>query len=132
MIGAILVSTFDTPPMITETDLAAMQAGAVILDATCGYGEGYLPTAGPVQSPGDPPRVVRGVLHVKLDTLPVLVPRTASQAYTANAMPYLLRLAHVVLRGVQDPVVASACIARDGTLVHPVCQEHAAFFGVQA
>ncbi|MGH3923431.1 MAG: NAD(P)-dependent oxidoreductase, partial [Pseudonocardiaceae bacterium] len=68
VIGAILVSTFDTPPMITKADLAAMQAGAVIVDATCGYGDGYLPTAGPVQSPGDPPHVVYGVLHVKLDT----------------------------------------------------------------
>ncbi|MGH3719154.1 MAG: NAD(P)-dependent oxidoreductase [Pseudonocardiaceae bacterium] len=132
VIGAILVSTFDTPPMITENDLAAMQAGAVIVDATCGYGEGYLPTAGPVQSPGDPPHLVCDVLHVKLDTLPALVPRSASQAYTANAAPYLLRLAQVVLRGVHDPVVSSACIARDGALVHPVCQRHAAFFGVSA
>jgi alanine dehydrogenase len=132
VIGAILVSTFDTPPMITESDLAAMQAGAVIVDATCGYGEGYLPTAGPVQAPGDPPRVVGGVLHVKLDTLPALVPRTASQAYTANAAPYLVRLAHVALHDVDDPVITSACIARNGALVHPICQQHAAYFGVPA
>lgn len=132
VIGAILVSTFDTPPMITEADLAAMQVGAVIVDATCGYGEGYLPTAGPVQAPGDPPRLVGRVLHVKLDTLPALVPRTASQAYTANAARYLVRLARVVLRGVDDPVITSACIARDGALVHPVCQRHAAFFGIPA
>ncbi len=132
VIGAILVSTFDTPPMITKTDLAAMRDGAVIVDATCGYGEGYLPTAGPVQAPGDPPCVVGGVLHVKLDTLPALVPLTASQAYTANAAPYLVRLAHVVFREVDDPVISSACIARDGALVHPACQQHAAFFGVPA
>ncbi len=132
VIGAILVSTFVTPPMITEIDLAAMQAGAVIVDATCGYGDGYLPTAGPVQKPGDPPHVVGGVLHVKLDALPALVPQTASQAYTANAMPYLVRLADVVLRNVDDPVITSACIARNGALVHPVCQQHAAFFGVPA
>lgn len=76
--------------------------------------------------------MTRPALHVKLDSLPALVPRTASQAYTANAVPYLARLAHVVLRGVDDPVIASACIARDGALVHPVCQQHAAFFGVPA
>jgi alanine dehydrogenase len=116
--------------MITEADLAAMQPGAVIVDATCGYGPGYLPTAGPVQEPGTPPHVVNGVLHVKLDTLPSLVPRTASQAYTAAAAPYLLRLANHVLNGSDDPVVASACIARDGQLVHPVCQQHAAFYGL--
>ncbi|MGH3929684.1 MAG: NAD(P)-dependent oxidoreductase, partial [Pseudonocardiaceae bacterium] len=132
VIGAILVSTFDTPAMITKADLATMQAGAVIVDATCGYGDGYLPTAGPVQSPGDPPRVLDGVLHVKLDTLPALVPRTASQAYTTNAGPYLVRLARVALRGSHDPVISSACIARDGVLVHPVCQHHAARYGVPA
>lgn len=132
VIGAILVSTFDTPPMIAEADLAAMQAGAVIVDATCGYGAGFLPTTGAVQAPGDPPRVVGGVLHVKLDALPALVPLTASQAYTANAAPYLVRLARVALHEVDDPVITSACIARDGAIVHPVCQQHAAFLGVPA
>jgi alanine dehydrogenase len=43
VIGTILVSTFDTPPMITETDLRLMKPGAVIVDATCGYGPGFLP-----------------------------------------------------------------------------------------
>jgi len=132
VIGAILVSTIDTPPMITRADLAVMKAGAVIVDATCGYGDGYLPTAGPVQSPGDPPRMVDGVLHVKLDTLPALVPQTASQAYTANAAAYLVRLAGVALHGSHDPVITSACIARDGTLMHPVCQQHAAYYGILA
>ncbi len=128
VIGAILISTFDTPPMITATDLAAMRRGAVIVDATCGYGPGYLPTAGPVQPPEAPPHVVNGVLHVKIDTLPALVPRTASHAFTAIAAPYLLRLAHHALHGADDPVAASACIARDGELVHPVCRQHAAFY----
>jgi alanine dehydrogenase len=130
VIGTILVSTFDTPPMITRADLAVMKAGAVIVDATCGYGDGYLPTAGPVQSPGDPPHVVDGVLHVKLDTLPALVPRTASQAYPAKAAPYLVRLARVALHGSHDPVITSACIARDGALMHPVCQQHAGRYGI--
>jgi alanine dehydrogenase len=128
VVGAILVSTYDTPPMIREAELALMPAGAVIVDATCGYGPGYLPTAGPVQSPGDAPRIVGGVLHVKLDTLPALVPRTASQAYSNAAAPYLVRMARHALGGVPDPVVAAACIARDGELVHPVCRQHAAFY----
>ena len=38
VIGAILVSTWDTPAMITEADLRLMRVGAVIVDATCGYG----------------------------------------------------------------------------------------------
>jgi len=132
VVGAILISTYDTPSMITDADLQAMKEGAVIVDATCGYGEGYLPTAGPVQQPGDPPRVSHGVLHVKIDTLPALVPVTTSAAYTANAAPYLVRLADVALRGAHDAAVETARIVRDGRLVHPVCRQHAAFYGVPA
>lgn len=132
VIGAILVSTFDTPPMITETDLRGMKTGSVIVDATCGYGEGYLPTVGPVQRPGDPPVVVAGVLHLKLDALPALVPVTTTEAYTAVAAPYLVRLADVALRGAVDPAIETARLVQDGRLVHPVCRQHASFYGTLA
>lgn len=118
--------------MITESDLRGMKPGAVIVDATCGYGNGYLPTAGPVQQPGDPPRVVEGVLHIKLDALPALVPLTATEAYTVNAAPFLVRLARVALQGAPDPAIEAARIAQDGRLVHPVCHQHAAVYGLQA
>jgi alanine dehydrogenase len=129
VIGAILISTYDTPPMITRDDLRGMQPGAVIVDATCGYGSGYLPTAGPIQQPGDPPRLVDGILHVKLDALPALVPLTATAAYTTAAGPYLARLACHVLRGTPDPAIESGCVARGGSLVHPVLHAHAVFYG---
>ncbi|MFV2198489.1 NAD(P)-dependent oxidoreductase [Nocardiopsis sp. LOL_012] len=125
VIGAILISTHTTPPMITRAHLATMRPGAVIVDATCGYGDGYLPTAGPVQNSGDPPRVVDGIVHVKVDVLPRLVPMTASHAYTRAAAPYLVRLARHVLHGVKDPGAESALIADKGALVHPVVREHA-------
>jgi alanine dehydrogenase len=132
VVGAILVSTFDTAPMITEGDLREMKTGAVIVDATCGYGDGYLPTAGTVQQPGDAPRVTQGVLHVKLDAFPALVPVTTTEAYTSNAAPYLVRLARVALLGASDPVLEAARIAHNGRLVHPVCRQHAALYGVPA
>lgn len=125
VIGAILISTHTTTAMITRAHLATMRPGAVIVDATCGYGDGYLPTAGPLQRVGDPPRQVEGVLHVKLDALPQTVPVTASHAYAHAAAPYLLRLAHRVLAGVEDQIVDTALIARRGALVHPVVCEHA-------
>ena len=130
VIGAILVSTWDTPALITEADLKLMRAGAVIVDATCGYGPGYLPTAGPVQAPGDPPREVAGILHVKLDMLPALVPVTATSAYTVNAAPYLERLARTALLGTPDPVIEAARISSNGRLVHPVAAQHARFYGL--
>jgi alanine dehydrogenase len=131
VIGAILVSTWDTPAMITEDDLKAMQPGAVIVDATCGYGPGYLPTAGPVQAPGAPPRTVAGILHVKLDMLPAIVPVTATSAYVANAAPYLERLARTALQGTRDSAIEAARIAAGGHLVHPVTVQHARIYGLQ-
>lgn len=131
VIGAVLVSTWDTPAMITEDDLKVMRPGAVIVDATCGYGPGYLPTAGPVQAPGTPPRTVAGILQVKLDMLPALVPVTATSAYVANATPYLERLARTALQGAQDPAIEAARIAAGGHLVHPVTVQHARIYGLQ-
>ncbi|GAA0976896.1 alanine dehydrogenase [Nocardiopsis tropica] len=125
VIGALLISTHTTPAMIDRPHLAAMRPGAVIVDATCGYGPGYLPTAGQVQQPGDAPRIVEGVLHVKLDALPRLVPHTASHAYAHAAAPYLLRLARHVLDQAPDEGARSALIAQGGELVHPVVREHA-------
>lgn|GEM_PF-2526697 len=132
VIGAILISTYDTPAMITAEDLTRMRPGAVIVDATCGYGRGYLPTAGPVQQPGDAPRTVGGILHVKLDALPALVPVTATAAYTDRIAPYLVRLARVALAGATDPAIDSARIATGGRLVHPICQQHATFYSQPA
>jgi alanine dehydrogenase len=131
VIGTILVSTYDTPPMISEADLALMRPGAVIVDVTCGYGPGYLPTAGPVQQPGDPPHVIAGILHVKIDMLPALVPVTSTAAYTSNAASYLERLAEVTLLGKQDPAIESARIAHEGRLIHPVLVQHARIYGLQ-
>jgi alanine dehydrogenase len=131
VIGAILDSTWDTPAMIIEDDLQVMRPGAVIVDATCGYGPGYLPTAGPVQTPGAPPKEVAGVLHVKLDMLPALVPVTATSAYVANAAPYLERLARTALQGTRDPVIEAARIAAGGRLIHPVTVQHARIYGLQ-
>jgi len=130
VIGAILVSTYDTPTMIGEKDLAVMRPGAVIVDATCGYGPGYLPTAGPAQQPGDPPRLVAGVLLVKIGVLPALVPLTASAAYAAHATPYLVRLARTALRGATDGAIEAARIACAGQLVHPVLRQHTRFYGM--
>jgi alanine dehydrogenase len=131
VIGTILVSTHDTPPMISEADLERMRPGAVIVDATCGYGPGYLPTAGPLQQPGDPPRLVAGILHVKVGVLPALVPVTATAAYASNATPYLERLARVALLGEEDLAIESARIACGGHLVHPVLVQHARIYGMQ-
>jgi alanine dehydrogenase len=132
LIGTLLISTVDTPAMVTEHELDLMPAGAVLVDVTCGYGSGYLPTAGPVQAPGDPPRLVRGIQHIKLDALPELVPRTASAAYARHMSPYLIRLARHTLHRVGDAGIQRALVAARGRLIHPVCRTHAAHWRAAA
>lgn len=128
LIGAILISTYSTAPMVTGDHVRLMRPGSVIVDATAGYGPGYLPSAGPVQHPADPPLVVHDVLHIKIDVLPSVVPVTSSRAYTAAAVPYLVRLAQRVLAGDADDAVDSALIVEDGEIRHPVLAEHADYY----
>lgn len=132
VIGAILESTFDTPAMITRPDLAVIHPGAIIVDVTAGYGLGYLPTCGEIQHPGALPRMVDGIGHVKVDVWPSLVPRTATHAYGQAATPYLVRLAHVALRGADDPLLGTGLIASDGRLTHSVVRRHAEHYGMTA
>lgn len=43
LFGAILISTFDTKPVVTEQMIESMKKGSIIIDVTCGYGAGYMP-----------------------------------------------------------------------------------------
>jgi len=115
VVGAFLIPTHNTYPMITETDLLVMKPEAVIVDATYG----------PVHRPGRPPHALHSVPNVDIDILPALVPLTLTIAYASTIAPYLVRLAEVVLRDAVDPVIETARIAADGELVHPGCRPHA-------
>ena len=44
VVGAILISTYDTAPMLDEELVRRMKPGSVIVDVTCGYGSGYMPS----------------------------------------------------------------------------------------
>ena len=93
IIGAILISTFDTPAMIDERLVKTMKPGSMIVDVTCGHGSGYLPTFDRFTTHRDPVYVRHGVIHCKIDILPAGVPFTACQANSSVIAPYLLGLA---------------------------------------
>lgn len=80
VIGAVLISDWDTAPLIDRAALQLMRPGSVIVDVTCGYGAGYLPTFPRFTEPHDPFDVVDGIVHIKIDGLPEQVPITASEA----------------------------------------------------
>lgn len=119
VIGAILISTHGTPPVVPASVVAQMRPGSVIVDVTCGYGPGYLPTFDRCTTQSGPMFERHGVLHCKLDGMPAAVPRTATAAFSPHVAPYLVRLARDVYDGVPDPVSRAGLVAHGGRLVHP-------------
>jgi alanine dehydrogenase len=126
VIGAILESTWDTPALIPPALVAEMPTGAVLIDATAGYGPGYLPTFDRQSTATEPVFERHGVLHCKLDSLPKFVPITATYALSAVAAPYLAAMARAaLLEDEQDPVSAAGRVVAGGEIVHPVVERHA-------
>lgn len=119
IIGAIRVSNHGTPAIVTEAMVASMRPGSVIVDVTCGYGSGYLPTADQRTRELTDAYKRHGVIHIKNDCMPKLVYVTATAAMSRAAFPYLLALAESVCTGTPDRVSQRGQVTRDGAVVHP-------------
>lgn len=120
VIGAILISTFDTAPMLDEALVKSMRPGSMIVDVTCGYGSGYMPTFDRFTSHADPTYIRHGVIHAKIDTLPAGVPATATQANSALMAPYLVAMGNAIFDpAAADPVSAAGKVVEGGRVVHP-------------
>ena len=96
VIGTILISTYDTPAMIDEDVVKQMKPGSAIVDITCGYGKGYLPTFKKFTTHSSPFYKVHGVLHCKIDGFPASVAITASTALSKQITPYLINLGNSI------------------------------------
>ena len=124
VIGAILISTYDTPPIVTESLVQCMKCGAVLVDVTCGYGVGYLPTCDRFTTHREPTVDRYGVLHIKIKTLPESVPVTTNEAVSSLIAPYLVTMAHAVYGEAVDPVSAAGKVTESGEVVHPEVRRH--------
>jgi alanine dehydrogenase len=124
VIGAILISTYDTEPMLTRDIVEAMRPGTVLVDATAGYGPGYLPTFTRETTLDEPVFERCGVVHCKIDVLPSAVPITTATAMSATIAPYLLALARSVYDGEPDPPSQAGKIVEDGRITHPEVERH--------
>lgn len=119
IIGAIRVSNYGTQAIVTEDMVRRMRPGSVIVDVTCGYGAGYLPTADHRTRELADAYQRHGVTHIKNDCMPKLVYLTATSAMSRAAFPYLLALAESVCVGVPDRVSQRGQVTGDGAVVHP-------------
>lgn len=124
VIGAILISTYDTPPMIDEALVRRMKPGSAIVDVTCGYGAGYLPTIDQLTTHDEPFYEKFGVLHCKIDALPSSVPLTAADGMSHTFAPYALNLALDLFDGAVDPVSRAALVTANRAVLHPEVIRH--------
>ena len=125
VIGAILISTYDTQPIITEEMVKKMKAGSMIIDVTSGYGPGYIATFDHETSFEQPTFKKYGVLHCKIDTLPLAYPSTTVDAMSQHLFPYLLDVAKSVYDPTFENVTAAAGkIIENGKIVHYEVKRH--------
>lgn len=114
VIGSILISTFDTAPILTTEIVSRMRPGSVIVDATAGYGSGYIETMpDPMVSEF---AKVGHVTHVKIDNFPARVART-----TVNLVAPAFREAVIAIIG---GLANSACITSQRTVMNEEVARH--------
>lgn len=124
VVGAILISTHDTPPMIPEAWGRDMRKGSVIVDVTCGYGSGYMPSFDQLTTYDAPFYERHGVLHCKIDAMPASVPTTAAEATNSNVWRFLLAMADGIHAGTGDPVALAGQVVANYAVVHPEVIRH--------
>ena len=123
VIGAVLVPGGRAPIVVTESMVAGMRPGSVVVDVAIDQGgcvEGIHET-----THTDPVYVRHGVLHYAVGNIPGAVPHTSTYALTNATLPYLRDLASKGLDGAMhdDPALALGVNVRDGRVVHPVVAE---------
>lgn len=129
LIGAILISTFDTPAMVSAAIIRSMQPGSVVIDATAGYGGGYMPTFDRMTSLAEPVMTKFGVLHCKIDNLPAAAPLSAVQVANKIYTPHLHKLVGGLRGGQPHSTYTKGLIVSHGVIAHPELSRHAVSWG---
>jgi alanine dehydrogenase len=124
IIGAIRVSTYDTPAIVTADIVRRMRAGSVIVDVTAGFGTGFIQTSAQLTSFEAPYHLVGGVKHVKIRTLPLGVHQTAAAQVSQTYAPYICRLIASLREGSPDPVGQRGKITAGGKILNSQVRRH--------
>lgn len=129
VVGAILISTHNTWPMLEESLVKQMQPGSVIVDVTCGYGSGYMPTFDRLTTHTEPFYERFGVLHCKIDAMPASVPYTAAHATDFNVTRWLIEIANSITNGSPSHIASTGRLLANGEIFHPELLRHLEFEG---
>lgn len=128
LIGAILISTYDTKPIITEDMIKKMEKGSVVIDITCGYGSGYMPFIKGYTTLQEPIKRVGNINCIKIDMLPAAYHQTTTIAYAANLLPYLEKFLQSGVSSELDRTSQRGCIISRGNIIHSEVQKHWSYY----
>lgn len=92
VIGAVLIPGAKSPKLVTETMVASMEPGSVIVDVAIDQG-GIFETADHVTTHDDPVYLKNNVLHYSVGNMPGAVPYTSTIALTNATLFYALQIA---------------------------------------
>lgn len=125
VIGAVQISTYDTAPIIDDKLLSIMKKGSMIVDVTCGYGKGYLPTFDRKTDFNNPVYIKNGILHCAISTLPAAVASTSMEAIGELVVPYMINLIDYLNHGKRDDsLFESGLIIDKGIIVNSEVRRH--------
>lgn len=99
VIGAVLVTGWKAPILVTKSMIDGMQPGSVVVDVAVDQG-GCIETCRPT-SHASPTYEVSGVIHYCVPNMPGVVARTSTYALTNATFKYASMLAQV---GVEDAI----------------------------
>ena len=129
VIGAVLVPGAKAPKLVTNSTVAHMKSGAVLVDIAIDQG-GCFEDSRPTTH-DDPTFAVHDTLFYCVANMPGAVPRTSTYALTNATMPYVLKLAdkgwqaacnvdHALAKGLSthDGALLSEQVAADLDLPH--------------
>lgn len=121
LIGAVLVPGRKAPVLVPRNLVKQMRPGSVIVDVAVDQG-GCIETLHPT-SHTHPTYVEEGVVHYGVPNMPGAVPWTATQALNNSTLPYVLQLANLGMKALDNPALASGVNVHNHRLVHPAVQE---------
>ena len=120
LIGAVLIPGAKAPRLVTESMVAQMSPGSVIVDVAIDQG-GCIETADHTSTHTNPIYLRHNVLHYSVPNIPGAVARTSTFALTNATMHYALMLANMGWEAATKaaPELALGLNVAKGKVVHP-------------
>jgi alanine dehydrogenase len=117
VIGAVLVPGAKAPKLVTNSTVAHMKSGAILVDIAIDQG-GCFEDSRPTTH-DDPTFAVHETLFYCVANMPGAVPRTSTYALTNATMPYVLKLADKDWKDAcrADPALAKGLSTHGGELL---------------